>query len=105
MNASSNQQPDNEYNLWIRAAYMFVCALAFGLTETLVCLLAIINLVYRAFKDENNQNIVDFGCALGRYVQQLTNFMTFNTEQVPFPFDKWPGDQHRSNPTGEPNVK
>jgi hypothetical protein len=33
----------------------------------------------------------DFGLSIGKYVAEIINFLTYNTEEKPFPFDhEWP---------------
>jgi hypothetical protein len=27
---------------------------------------------------------------MGRYLKQIVNFLTFSTEEIPFPFNDWP---------------
>jgi len=34
--------------------------------------------------------LVSFGRSLALYLQQIANFLTFTTEEVPFPFKDWP---------------
>ena len=37
-----------------------------------------------------NDRLVSFGRSLGRYLQQIVEFLTFATEEMPFPFNDWP---------------
>ncbi|WP_413437701.1 DUF4389 domain-containing protein [Sulfuriferula sp. GW1] len=34
--------------------------------------------------------LVSFGRSLGRYLQQIAYFITFASEDTPFPFSEWP---------------
>jgi len=97
MTANSETKTSGDDNLWLRALYMLIFAAAFGISETILYLLAIVSLIYRVVKGETNRHIVSFGSSLGRYVQQLTNYLTFNTDRAPFPFDTWPGNQKLRN--------
>ena len=40
---------------------------------------------------EKNARLGDFGGQLASYTQQLIRYLTFNSEEKPFPFDRnWP---------------
>jgi len=91
MTTSSKTNSDKEQKLWVRALYMLIFALAFGISESILYLLAIVSLIYRAINGKNHQTMVGFGHSLAQYIHQLADYMTFNTEQTPFPFGDWPG--------------
>jgi hypothetical protein len=43
------------------------------------------------FTAETNKPLVTFGQSLATYTYQIVRYLTFNTEQRPFPFDlEWP---------------
>jgi hypothetical protein len=39
---------------------------------------------------ERNQKLLDFGATLGKFIYQILQFVTFNSEEKPFPFADWP---------------
>ena len=102
MASNSDAKPSNNDSLWLRALFMLILAAAFGISETILYLLAIVSLIHRVLKGENNQRMVAFGGALGRYIQQIANYLTFNTDRAPFPFDSWPGNEKPANESDKP---
>ena len=43
------------------------------------------------FTGETNQKLQEFGKSLATYTNQIILYLTFNTEERPFPFDvDWP---------------
>ena len=46
------------------------------------------------FTGQPNDQLTRFGRNLARYLQQITVFMTFATEEKPFPFTPWPDEPH-----------
>jgi len=40
--------------------------------------------------DAPNARLCTFGQGLGRYLRQIADFVTFATEEAPFPFSDWP---------------
>jgi hypothetical protein len=54
---------------------------------------AIVQLVLAAVAGGSNERLRSFGRSLGRYLAQVTGFLTFATEEVPFPFVDWPAGE------------
>jgi Domain of unknown function (DUF4389) len=40
--------------------------------------------------DGPNARLTHFGRSLGLYVSQIASFVSFATEETPFPFSAWP---------------
>ena len=53
------------------------------------------------FTGTHNERLARFGRNLARYFQQITVFMTFATEEKPFPFGPWPDEPHDEPPLEE----
>ena len=41
---------------------------------------------------KKNQPLLNFGAQLSTFVYQIYHYLTFNTEQRPFPFSDWPSE-------------
>ena len=83
----------NQRNIWLRGLFMLLMALAYHVAGTLVLIIAVIQFVMALLTGAPNVRLVSFGRSLGRYFQQLVNFLTFATEQIPFPFSVWPAGE------------
>ena len=79
-----------EPNFWVRGLYMLLMALAFNVVATILGILAVTQFLFALLTDAPNQRLASFGRGLGRYFQQLVEFLTFGTEELPFPFNDWP---------------
>jgi hypothetical protein len=77
-------------NIWVRGLFMLLMALAYQLTGTLVCIVTVIQFLIMLFSGQPNPHLVLFGRSMGRYLQQIVNFLSFATEETPFPFNEWP---------------
>lgn len=77
-------------SLWSRFLYMVLMGIAFHLAAWVLGLVAIVQLVMAAFAGGPNPDLRSFGAGLGRYVGQVARFLTFDTEELPFPFGGWP---------------
>jgi len=54
-------------------------------------IVTLIQFVLAALSDAPNDRLASFGLSLGHYLRQLAHFLTFASEDVPFPFSDWPG--------------
>jgi len=82
--------PTKPRNIWIRALFMLLMALAYQVTGTVVCIVTVIHFLIVLMNDTPNARLVSFGRSMGRYLQQIVDFLSFATEEIPFPFNDWP---------------
>ena len=83
----------NQRNIWLRGLFMLLMALAYHVAGTLVFIVAVIQFVMALLTGAPNKQLVGFGRSMGCYFQQIVNFLTFATEQIPFPFSEWPAGE------------
>ncbi len=79
-------------DVWVRALYMIFFAIAWGLSEVLLVLSTIFQFLTALFTGSANLPLLRFGQNLSRYHYQIAQYVTFNTEEKPFPFSDWPDD-------------
>lgn len=72
------------------ALFMLLMALAYHVASTVLWFVTIIQFLIALMNDKPNDRLVSFGRSIGRYLQQLANYLTFATEAIPFPFSDWP---------------
>lgn len=89
MNENS-EAPINKHNIWMRGLFMLLMALALHVSGTVLFIISLIQFVIMLLNDTPNERLVKFGRSLARYFQQIANFLTFATEEMPFPFNDWP---------------
>lgn len=80
-------------NLWARGFLMLLMAFAFQVSGTVMFVVTVIQFVLMLLNDTPNARLVSLGSSLGRYMQQIINFLTFATEEIPFPFSDWPSGE------------
>jgi len=81
---------DTKRNIWVRGLVMLLMGLAYQVMGTVVFIVTVIQFVIRLLSDAPNARLLSFGRSLGRYLQQIVNFLTFASEEIPFPFNDWP---------------
>ena len=77
-------------NIWVRGLLMLLMAVAFHIAGTLLAIGAVVQFVLAVFSDGPNARLLAFGHNLGQYLSQIADFVSFATEEVPFPFGDWP---------------
>ena len=75
---------------WIRLAYMVLFALLVMAARLLVSLVVIVQFALVLIFGRDNENLRNLGQGLGKWVYQAIMFLTFNSNDKPFPFDEWP---------------
>lgn len=76
--------------LWTRVLLMILMAIAYSLSGTILFIVAVVQIAFVLFTDAPNPHLISFSRGLGLYFQQIVNFQTFVTEELPFPFNDWP---------------
>lgn len=89
MNESSDTT-SNTRNIWMRGLFMLLMAFAFHVSGTVMLIVAVIQSVMLLLNGTPNQRLVSFGRSMGRYLQKIVNFLSFASEELPFPFSDWP---------------
>jgi hypothetical protein len=64
--------------------------LAYQLAGTVLFFTAIIQFVFALFSDAPNPRLTLFGRSVGRFQGQIADFVSFASEDLPFPFADWP---------------
>lgn len=80
----------NKRNIWIRAIFILLMMLVYHVCGTVLFIVSVLQFTMQLLNDKPNVRLVAFGRNLGRYLQQIANFMAFATEEMPFPFSDWP---------------
>jgi Domain of unknown function (DUF4389) len=92
MNENS-EEPENKRNVWVRAIFMLLLALALHISGTVLFVVTVIQFLIVLLNDAPNSRLVAFGRSMGNYMRQIVNFLAFSTEEMPFPFSEWPAGE------------
>ncbi|SEL57845.1 protein of unknown function [Atopomonas hussainii] len=86
-------------SLILRLAWMLFFFIAWHLGEMLLGLVVLLQLGYRLFYGAPSANLLSFGDSLSQFMAHIGRFMTFNTDEKPWPVADWPT---AAAPQGEP---
>ncbi|NOQ17215.1 MAG: DUF4389 domain-containing protein [Methyloprofundus sp.] len=74
---------------WKRIAFILVFAVIIGVVRTLLWVVVLLQVISALLTGKANQNILGFGQKLAAYTYHILLFLTFNTDETPFPFSDW----------------
>ncbi len=87
------QQEINEnlkkLSTWKRIFFMLVFAIIIGLVRMLLWAVVLLQIASVLLMGSTNRNILNFGRSLSAYIYHILLFLTFNSDQLPFPFSDW----------------
>lgn len=75
---------------WLRIFYMLVIAILLYCAVSVLWLLLAVQLLVTLFSGEPSAQLARFNTSLGAFLSQAIAFLTFASEDKPFPFDDWP---------------
>lgn len=78
-------------SIWMRLLFMLVITFLYSVSRIIVGAVVVVQFFWVLFTGETNQKLRVFGKSLATYTNQIILYLTFNTEERPFPFDlDWP---------------
>lgn len=103
-NVSAEQEESKSFqdnlksrSTWLRLFFMIVVAILYGVSRMVVGAVVVLQYFWLLFTGGTNQRLAQLGQSLATYTYHIIRYLTFNTEERPFPFDvDWP--------TGPPEV-
>jgi hypothetical protein len=72
-----------------RVLYMIVFAMVFWILCWIVGLTAVVQLVLRLLGGKANADLTRFGASVARYAREVIEYLTFASDDAPFPFRDW----------------
>ena len=79
------------HSTWRRLFFMIVVAILYGVSRVVVGAVVALQFFWVLFTGETNKKLEELGQALATYTYQVIRYLTFNSEERPFPFDMdWP---------------
>ena len=80
-------------DVWIRGLFILVFGVIFYVLYGVIWLLVIFQFLTKVLTGNLNENLSSFSESLTRYAFQILNYITFQSEERPFPFSPWPGKE------------
>jgi len=90
MNEEDLKKNVKDKDTWFRLPYLVVFGIAFYLSIMLTFAASIFQFLAKLFNGAAFQSVSDFGNSLAVYQAQLTSYLTYASDEKPFPFAPFP---------------
>lgn len=83
----------------MRILYVVLFCIIFSVMDIIVAVLALVQSIIAVVSGEPSPALQDFGQRLGLYLKQILDFVSFSSEEKPFPFADWPEPENLADET------
>ena len=77
-------------NQWTRILYMTLFAVIFNVASFVIGAVIFAQALFAIVTGSQNDNVQKLASGLARFIYEIVNFLTYTTEEKPFPFNSWP---------------
>ncbi|MCG8379410.1 MAG: DUF4389 domain-containing protein [Proteobacteria bacterium] len=81
-------------DVWLRGLFILIYGVILYFLFGLIWLVVIFQFFMKLLTTELNTQLLEFSDSLNRYVSQILLYITFKSEERPFPFSPWPGNEN-----------
>lgn len=81
---------------WLRLVFMLLFWAVAWVLECIVWIIAVVQFLYTLFTDKPLASLHNFSASLSSYIYQIVQFLTYVSEEKPFPFTHWPTAVHKA---------
>jgi len=77
-------------NTWVRLAFIILFAIAMQISGVILTLTVVVQFLTQLLTGRPNEQVSKFGQNLASFVYQTIRFLTFASDDMPWPFSPWP---------------
>lgn len=82
---------------WIRLIYIVLFSITFNVAELVIAVITVVQFFTVLLSGgDPNKRLQDFGRTLGAYLRELVAFLTYESDDKPFPVGPWPEAEDHS---------
>ena len=76
---------------WMRLLFMAICCVLISISTFVGTFVVVLGFLWLLFTGEVNRQLQQVGQSLATYIYEIVRFLTFNTDDRPFPLGgEWP---------------
>lgn len=75
---------------WIRIIFVVLFWIVFNISQIVIAAISVAQCGFSLITGQPNHYLMKLGDSLSKYVAQIIRYVTFNTDQRPFPFAEFP---------------
>ena len=99
--SSEIKQHMKQQSTWVRGFYILVFAFIYSIAEIVLAAVVFFQFLTTLFTGNRNERLLTFGDNLGTFIYQVIKYLTYNSDDKPFPFDEWPGTEKQDHRNDE----
>ena len=84
--------------IWLRLLYMIVLVVAFNVAEFVIGVVVVFQFLTSLLTGAPNVQLLNLGRVVANYLRDIIAFLTFTTEDKPYPFAPWPDGAETAKP-------
>jgi len=77
-------------NTWLRMLFMILFAIFFGAALNIFGIIVLFQLILSLFTGKTNARVRKFSNQMSKYIYSIMDYLSYNSEERPFPFADWP---------------
>jgi hypothetical protein len=81
---------------WLRILFMIAFGVVGWIVQYIIWAIAVIQVILTFAMGAPNQNLLRLGGGLSAFLYHILRFLTYTTEEKPYPFTPWPGSSKES---------
>jgi hypothetical protein len=85
--------------VWMRLLYIVIFYLFYGAAKVVLFVMVIYQFLSTLFTGKTNERLLDFGRQLSEYIYQTVQFLSYTSDDKPFPFADWPSGARKKAQT------
>lgn len=89
--------PLTEPSTWKRIAYMALFVVTFNVAEIVLAFVVGLQVLFKLFTGKPLDTMAGLGGEIGEYLRQVVGFLTFASEDMPYPISPWPSAPGKSS--------
>ena len=90
---------------WIRLLFMLLSALFYSAAEVVILAVAVFQSACVLVTGKTHERALLLGSQLSAYCYLVFRYLTYNTEERPFPFSDWPTGEPLAEAAGKPAAR
>jgi hypothetical protein len=78
---------------WLRGLFIVIFAVIYSVAEVVLVAVVAFQFLATLFAGETNARLRAFALSLAAFIYQIVAYVTFNSDEKPFPFGPWPASE------------
>jgi hypothetical protein len=79
-------------SVWVRLLFMLLFSVLYWAAEMVLAVVVLFQFFSVLFTGKKNVQVLALGAQLSTYAYQVFRYLTYNSEEKPFPLGDWPSD-------------